>query len=560
MSQQDLSYHAAEVHLGHAPARPIRRLLAVLAPETQDIFFVVLFSLGIGLLSLATPIAVQALVDNIQFGVMLQPLFFLVLALLACLSLAAMLTGLESYLVEFITQRMFVRTVGSFAERIPRVRAESFDRTYAPELINRFFDVMKVQKGVSVLLVDGVNSAVALLVGLIVLAVYHQYLLAFALILVFLLVILFFVVGWGGVRTGLAESHAKYEVVSWLEELGRFPLAFKFGGGRFALDRADDLTAHWVRARRDHFRVWFRQFSFSLLIYVAASTALLGLGGWLVIERQLTFGQLVAAELIVGIVAASFLKIGKYLDAWYDVLVGVEKLGLVTDLPVERQTGSVSPQGNRPVRVTLRDASAPFGSGRLSLDVAPGERVAMAGASGVGKSVALDIIAGLREPASGAVLHDGLDLRDLRLDDARSRVALVRGPEIFAGSVTENLRLTQPDATPDEMTDVLDAVGLLGVLRTRLNGLETDLTTGGPPLTECQSLRLTLARALLCRPDLLLIDEALDRVDLTGTPRLLDAVFRPDQPWTLILVSSRPEVLARCGRTVTLTPAPGGER
>ena len=548
--------HGGHDHHDH-PARPFARLWTLLRPEWSDVRLVVLFSLGVGVLSLATPIAVQALVDNIQFGVMLQPLVFLVGALFGCLALVALLTGIEAYLVEYLSQRLFVRVVGDFAHRLPAVRAEAFDTRSGPELVNRFFDVMKIQKAVAVLLADAVNTAIALLVGLVVLALYHQFLLWFALVLLGMVIILLTVAGWGGLRTGLAESHAKYEVAAWLQEVARCPLVFKFAGGHQALARTDALAADWVRARRSHFRVWFRQYGLALFIYVTASTALLGLGGWLVIDRQLTFGQLVAAELIVGLVAVSFLKFGKYFDAWYDLVVGVEKLGVVTDLPTERQVGDPGPATvTGPVAVGAHGAGYDAG-GLHSLDPvdlrsAAGSRIGVTGPSGSGKSVLLDLLAGLREPTTGFVTYDGVDLRDLRPEAARARVALVRGPDVFAGTVADNLRVWQPTATAAELTHALAAVGLLDVVRRLPHGMQTPLAGGGAPLSDGQARRLALARALVARPGLLLIDGLLDHLSRADCPGLMDALFAPDAPWTLVVATTDPGVLARCDQVVRL--------
>ena len=546
-------------HHGHPPPQPLARLRTLLRLEWGDVGLVVLFSLGVGVLSLATPIAVQALVDNIQFGVMLQPLVFLVLAVFACLALVALLTAVEAYLVEYLSQRLFVRVVGDFAHRLPAVRAEALADRSGPELVNRFFDVLKVQKAVAVLLADGVNTAIALLVGLVVLAVYHQFLLWFALVLLAAVVVLLTVAGWGGLRTGLAESHAKYAVAGWLEEVARCPLVFKFGG-RPALARADHLAADWVGARRAHFRVWFRQYGLALGIYVAASTALLGLGGWLVIDRQLTFGQLVAAELIVGLVAASFLKFGKYFDAWYDLVVGVEKLGVVTDLPTERPGGDPGPAGTGPVAVGTHGVGYEAGGrpllGPVDLGVAAGVRVGVTGPSGSGKSVLLDLLAGVREPTAGFVTHDGIDLRDLRPEAARSRVALVRGPDVFAGTVADTLRVWRPDAPAAELTRALSAVGVLEVVRRLPAGMQTPLAAGGWPLSDGQATRLALARALVARPGLLLIDGTLDRLSPADRPAIVEALFAADAPWTLVIATADAAVLARCDQTISLGDAP----
>ncbi len=195
--------------------------------------------------------------------------------------------------------------------RLPRVHVESFDRNHGPELVNRFFDVLTVQKAGATLLHDGIAVILQTMIGLLILAFYHPLLLAFEVVLVISITFVLFVLGRGGVRTAIIESKAKYAVAASLEEIARHPLSFKQAGGpELARGRADALAASYVEARRKHYRVVFRQIVSSLAMQVFAATVLLTLGGWLVIHGQLTLGQLVAAELIVSIVLASFAKLG----------------------------------------------------------------------------------------------------------------------------------------------------------------------------------------------------------------------------------------------------------
>lgn len=172
--------------------------------------------------------------------------------------------------------------------------------------------------------------------------------------------------------------------------------------------------------------------------------ALLGVGGWLVIDRQLTLGQLVAAELIIAAIGSGFVKLGKNLEKIYDLNVGVLKIASVVDLPVERRGGEPLAAGG-PAGIVLHDVSVTRGSRSLvrqgTLEVAPAERLHLGGASGCGKSTLLDVMAGLRTPSGGSVQIDGLDLRRADLAVARDRLCLVRGTMFVEGSVLDNMRL-----------------------------------------------------------------------------------------------------------------------
>ena len=258
--------HAAHGH-GHGPT-PLRRLFGLMKPESRDIRVVTLFAVGVGLLSLATPITVEAIVNTVQGGsrILLQPVIVLTAVLFVCLGLAALMRALKNYVVEFIQQRVFVRVVADLAYRLPRVRAEAFDGRHGPELVNRFFEVLTVQKASATLLLDGLVVVLQAAIGLVVLAFYHPWLLTFDIVLIAAMVFVVFVLGRGGVRTSIQESFAKYDVAGWLEEMVRHPLAFKAPGGQdYALERADALSRRYLTTRQAHFRILYRQIVFALV-------------------------------------------------------------------------------------------------------------------------------------------------------------------------------------------------------------------------------------------------------------------------------------------------------
>jgi ABC-type bacteriocin/lantibiotic exporter with double-glycine peptidase domain len=545
---------AHEVGHGHSPPRPFTRLKQLLRPERRDIATVVVFAVAVAVLSLATPIAVESLVNTVAFGVLMWPVVVIAGVLMACLGLAAAIRAMQVYVIECLQRRLFVRVVADYAHRLPRLKLEAFDHRYGPELGNRFFDVLNVQKSLASLLLDGVALVVTAVVGMAVLAFYHPYLLGFDVLLLLFIGFIVFVLGWGGVSTCLHESHAKYDVAAWLEELLRCQRTFKFAGGqRLALERADQLAGEYVTARRAHFRVVWRQTVFALGLQVVASTALLGLGGFLVINRQLTLGQLVAAELIVSLVVASVAKMGKYTELYYDLMAGAEKLGLLTDLSLEREGGEALKNGGRGMAVWVHGVD--HVSHRTlptnpDWHVAPNERVAVVGPPGSGKTTLFETLCGMREPGDGVVEVDGIDLRGLSLEHLREQVALVEGPDIFLGTVTENVRVGRPDLSLAEVREALQVVGLTGVVHALPDGLNTPLTPDGGPLSASQALRLTLARAVVGRPRLLVLDGVLDALDHRDCPDLLSRLFDRAAPWTLIVASTNPAIVGRCDRII----------
>jgi ABC-type bacteriocin/lantibiotic exporter with double-glycine peptidase domain len=399
---------------------------------------------------------------------------------------------------------------------------------------------------------------------MVVLAFYHPFLLAFDACIIVIVMLIVFIFGRNAVRTSIVESRSKYAVVHWLEELARYPTVFKGPGGyALAAERADQLALDYLHARRSHFRILIRQIAGFLGLEVLASTALLVIGGWLVLNMELTLGQLVASELIVGTLVAAIAKLGKQFEAWYDAMAAMDKLGHLVDLGTEREDGESPPIRDEPASVAVENVAYGYQEGHpvveeLGFRLAPGERVAITGPHGSGSSTVLALLSGLRAPDSGVIRIDGIDLRSWRLESLRSQVALVRNFEILEGTVVDNVRLGRADIRLDEVRETMARAGLLEEIMALPEGLNTVLVTGGRPLSSRQCVRLMIARALVTRPRLLLLDEVLDGLGEDDLRELAPQIFGPQHPWTVLVATREPAVMALCDKIVRLAP-PGGQ-
>ncbi len=550
--------HDAHSGHDHGPG-PISRLIAMMRPESADLRAIVLYAMGVGVLSLATPLAVESLVTTVAMNMLVGQVVVLTLVLLVCLGMAAIFRALQAYLAEVVQRRIFLRVASVLANRLPRIRVDGLEGQYGPELVNRFFEVVTIQKAAALLLIEGVAIVLQTVIGLSVLAFYHPLLLGFDLVVVAAMVFTILQLGRGAVATSLSESRAKYAMVAGLEEIARAPLAYKLNGGpEFARDRIDALARRYLTNRCEHYAIVFRQVVFSLGFQAASTAGLLGLGGWLVITEQLTLGQLVAAELIVATVVGAFAKSGKLFETWYDLMAAVNKIGHLYDLPEERHDGEHHPAVSARLGLRIRGLTFSYDGHRevlsnLNLDVAPGEHVALCGPSGVGKSTLADLMFGLIAPQQGHIAISGVNLRDLSLEALRHSIALVRGLEVVEGTVIDNVRMGRSSMTLSQVQDALREAGLLEALAALPLGLHTRLSPSGAPLSSGQSRRLMLARALAGNPQLLVLDEALDGVDLVQHGPLIRALFEPAAHRTVILITHRPDLVEFCDRKFVLS-------
>ncbi|OAI05483.1 peptidase domain-containing ABC transporter [Methylomonas methanica] len=538
----------------HAHMPPFRRLLELLRADRHDLWLLLGLALGSGLLALASPVAVQALVNTVAMGGMGQPLIVLATILFFFLSFAGAVYVLESYLVEIVQRRIFVRLAADLAYRLPRVRSDTYDSQHGAELVNRFFDVLTLQKAGSSLLLDGLSTVVQTCVGLIMLAFYHPFLLAFDVVLLLAITAIVFLLGRGAVTTAIQESISKYALVAWLESVAGNIQTFKFGNGAaMAANRTDQLALDYLTAKRQHYRVLLGQVIGSVALYAIASTALLAIGGYLVIDGHLTLGQLVAAELIVSSALLALIKFGKHLEGFYDLMAGTDKIGHLLDLPLEA-SAEVDAEFNGPASLTISNLKFGFNSQRplfsgFSMHVQPGEKVAILGGPGSGKTALASLLSGMRQAQAGQIQINGQTLDDLRLSSLRQNIAVVSRLEIFHDSMLENVRLGDANVSAADVERALVKVGLTGM------DLDTVMSPGGSPLANSQAIQVMLARAITSRPALLIVDGILDALDAKLQQKLALALLTADAPWTLLLLTGSTETAALCQRLIRLPGA-----
>ncbi len=541
----------------HGPTgRELGQLWRLLMLERRDIGAVLVYAVLGGLLALVLPLGTQAVVNTVAFGVFTPNLWVLCGAVLVGLLAGGGLFVMERYVVDLLQRRLFVRTTFDVAYRLPRIREGALDDHYAPELVNRFFDVLTLQKTVGKVLLDGSSAALTVLFSLLLLAVYHPIFLVLDVIVLLFLPFVVGVLGRGGLATSIAESTGKYAVANWLEEVARCRVAMKLAGNpERVFERVDALASQYVRARHAHFRVLARQLVGSEVFRALLVVGALGLGGSLVIQQQLSLGQFVAAEVVVLYLAGALQKLVAQLEHVYDLLTALHKLGMITGMPLEPAAARDTPAlATGPATLTLHDVVFSYGGRRPVLDgasatIAPGERVSLVGR---GKSSLVALLTRLHEPASGLIELDGVDVRTIDPEALRVQVGVIEGRRdaIFEGTLEENITMGRTLAHADVRWAIATAQ-LTDEVAALPHGLQTALPATGTNLSESVCTRLLCARAIVGRPRLLIVDDALAGLPPDLHRRLLDALWR-EPGWTLIDLSQDPRLGTRSGRTLEL--------
>lgn len=528
--------------------KPIKRLLEIIQLERSDLYILLMLIVGYGLLGIATPVAVQALVNIVTMGGVLQPLYVVSTILFFLLLLSGVLYIFECYVVELIQRRLFVRTTMSVANNTQGIDTVVYDSANPVELVNRFFDINNVQKAAATMLTVGLTAFLQGLIGSLILIFYSISFAIVVLIMLVVLVFIIFVLGKNAEATAIEESKVKYATAAWLESIARNFYLFKFYNG---LQRSKSIThdyiTNYLDKRSQHFRVLLLQNIGSILLYAAAGTAMLALGGALVIQGQINLGQFVAAELIIfGVLSAYVRFIGK-LEYFYDMLAALDKIGVLDDLPQEQV-------GLHKLDVPQLESIAAFELGfnyssriqpikDLSFELKRGESLAILGASGSGKSTLIGLITALRSPSAGHVEFNGNDLRQLDQTQVRAHIGLAAKIEFIEDSILENVRLNRIDISLTKINTVLHDLGLLADFQNLEAGIDTVLTAFGAPLSTTQQQRLMLARALVAQPDLLIIDGLLDNLS-HGELEMVLHLLQNYQTQGMLIVTTRFEEIA----------------
>ena len=530
---------------------PLKRFFALLKEEKNQVYSIYFYAILNGIVTLSLPLGIQAILNFILGGRISTSWIILVLIVAMGVAFGGFLQISQLQIMEKLQQRIFSKAGLSIAYRLPRIKAEILHGEPAPEIVNRFFETITLQKGLSKILIEFSTALLQVFFGLLLLSVYHPTFIFFGLILITILFLIFYFTSPKGMGTALKESTYKYHTAYWLEEVGRALNTFKLvGNSRLPILRVDKLLQRYIEFRAKHFSVLIFQYKIMIAFKVLIVTSLLVAGSVLLINDQISIGQFVAAEVIIILVINSVEKLILSLETVYDTLVAVEKLGHVMDLELEHNHGSEKLIVSKPEglkfsmeNVTFQPQDADFPLLRdLNLTIQPGEKVVVTGRSGSGKSALLALFSGLYEDYSGKVKVNDLSLDMIQLEKYRAMVGdCMEAEQIFYGSIADNILVGRPYER-NQLDFILDLVGLKDYIYQLPADLDTILQPEGKGLSRKLVQSILLARAFVGTPKAMIMENALLYVDEDIKKRVADYLFNGN--WTLVLVSNDPAICA----------------
>jgi putative ABC transport system ATP-binding protein len=538
----------------------LARVSVLFKLERRVFGLIVSYALAIGLFSLIVPLTVQELVNTFAFSI--QPIMIVTLAAIMVLTLLCVgaFRALQFYAVEILERRIFARIALALTQLLPRLQVQGFLPRYA----NYFFETVLLQRSLSVLLVDVINVLVGGMVGMTILVMYHPYFLIFNTLLMAGFALIVTVLSHGALKSTIEMSHAKYDTLHWLQEISFNLPHFKATVSEpLLLKKTDELVGYYVSARRTRFQILIRQYLSSVGWQALVHSSLIGTAGWLLSTGQLTLGQLVAAEVIVGSLLINFDSVVKRMGYVFYFLNALTELDFLFSLPRDTTATTVSVTLPDPrihgLRLMCKDLSFAFpGSApefaHFNLDVSPGEKIAIFSNTSMGKTSLARVLAGLYLPTSGVIRYNGIDVRDLDMPSLNAYRGLVLDSQLslFEGTLEENITLDRPSLTYEDITWALRFVELEEEVEAFPLGLKTPVRPQGKALTITQVQKILVARAIVTRPQLLIFDGTLHSLHPNTREAILRRLCSKEEPWSVLFVSNDPGLTSHVDRRFIL--------
>lgn len=475
----------------------------ILKPEKNFYYITITYACGISLLSLAIPISVQVLVNTVTFAMLLQPLVVVSLLLLSLLVFSGILRGLQDYTIEIFQRHFYARFAWIISERLLNAKDTSLREVYRGDLVNRYFEIVTVQKKMAKLLVDGISLVLQTLVGMLLLAFYHPYFLAFDILLVILLSLVWILYGQRALDSAIYESKAKYKMAAWLEQVANLNKFFKSDSCKnHARKRSQKGIDNFLAKRKDHFHYLFRQIIFLLVIYAILSALILGLGGFLVMKGQLTLGQLVAAEIVVAVILSGFAKAGGYLESIYDLHAGQDKLADFLTLELEDDKDALVFDEADDASLELEEIFYQRYNAKYSFAQKFGEKKNYLVTFDYDSTqrIFLQLIHEDIEPAKGKIKLGSYDIKTLRPGFIRDNIYVISKPGIFEGTIAENITFGLDNVHPAEVNEVVEWVELDETTSSCDAGINTLLWPKTSKVDWFDMIKIEVCRAMLRRP------------------------------------------------------------
>lgn len=503
---------------------PFWQFFELVKPHRLVLLEVLIASILIQIFGLIAPLFTQLLLDRVVVQRSNLTLTAVGLGLLIFGLFQVAMTGLRQYLLDHTANKIDLALIVGFISHTFRLPLSFFESRYVGDIISRVQENRKIQRFLT-------GEALSIFLDLLTVFIYVglMFWYSWKMALLVLVIVPPFVL-LALIATPFLQRVSREIFGAYNEETGY--LIQSLTGIRTVKSMAIEQTVrwHWEELFGKSIKTTFSGQVigntlqiFSSGIEVVVTTALLWFGAWQVIQNELTIGQLVAFNMLVGNVINPFQRLILLWNELQEVLIAVERINDVIDAEPEEDLHSPSRQSLPPIsgyihfdKVTFRyhPKSDVNTLENVSFSVQPGQMVALVGRSGSGKTTISKLILGLYPPTVGKILIDGYDVTSLSLRSLRQQIGVVdQDTFLFGGTIRDNISVGHPEASPEDVIEAAQQAGAHQFIKELPMGYETQIGEGGGMLSGGQRQRLAIARALLGNPRLLILDEATSSLD-----------------------------------------------
>ena len=525
----------------------LNKFFKIIRLEKKEVTAIYFYAILSGVIQLSLPLGIQTIINFSQAAAGIAKLPVSIILLIFIVLVGIFVSGIlqvnQMKIVEKIEQSIFTRFSLDFAHKIPKIDSTELNKNHLPELMNRFFEIISLQKGLSKILLDIPLAVIQIIFGLILLSFYNSTFIILGLLLILLLFFIFKYTTKKGLNAAYDESENKYEVASWLEEIARSYKTFKISSrNNYHLKRTDDLVKDYLVSKTTHFEILKFQYWSLIAFKLLISAMMLIIGAVLLIRQQLNIGQFIAAEIVILLILNAVEKLILNLEVTYNILTGVEKLSVITEKKSEIQGKMPYISDGKGITLDVQQLNFKFDDSRtllenINFNILPGTKVCIMGDGGSGKSILLELIGGTLKNFDGVINVNNIPINNIDQREYRKNIGIFYNEQdIFDGTIYENICMGNTDISPDDIMKYAEMLEIKEFISQLPEGLSTKLQPTGKGLSTIIAKKILLLRAIAHQPELLVLDEPFELAGAESSKKI--SKYLIDLPNTTCMIVS----------------------
>lgn len=526
-----------------------RKLFTYITKEKKDVASIYIYAILNGLVQLSIPLGIQAIVSYVMGATMVTSLYILIGFVVFGTFLAGFFRIRVMQIIEKIQQKLFVEYSLAIAEKLPKINLATTKKYYLPELVNRFFEVPNLQKGISKILLEIPTALIQIVFGILLLSFYHPWFLVFGALVCILVIVIFIFTSGSGIESSLKESDKKYEVASWLEDIAGSVKTFKINSkSNTHLSGTDNRVVSYLNHRTTHFKVLLFQYWTIIIFKVLITLLMLSIGTYLLINQELNIGAFVAAEIVVLTILTAVEKLIKSLESYYDVITSLTKLSKITELPEENNADIEIKNKKKGIEIVFKEVSIHFNDQKpiisnINFQINKNTLNVIKGYLGSGKSLLLNMMAGFYEPTNGTIMFDKVPLSNIDKGAFREQTGIyLEDMHIIKASLLDNITLNKEDFQTQDVLNLAEQWGVEDFSSQFTQGLLTPLSQTDTELSFSSRKKILLLRAMLGKKRLLLLEDPIDGMNNDFVQKMITYLTNIKAETTVVIVSESEEL------------------